>query len=103
MLEGLPQLTLNHGLMEFEYTANYTKVQSALHSQPEDVSVSSVVTDPAAIPDDSFRVAMTASMDTCGRLLLGIGSGGPWFSRLCGPFVIWDQLRFTFKMLMCSI
>ncbi|KAG0620348.1 hypothetical protein M758_4G209200 [Ceratodon purpureus] len=68
VLEGLPQLTLNHGLMEFEYTANYAKVQSALHSQPEDVSV---VTGPAAISDDSFQVAMTASMDACGRLLLG--------------------------------
>lgn len=76
MLEGLPQLKLNHGLMEFEYTANYTKVQSALHSQPEDVSVPSVVTDSAVIPDDGFRVALTASMDTSGRLLLGTISGG---------------------------
>jgi hypothetical protein len=77
VLEGLPQLKLNHGLMEFEYTANYTKIQSTLHSQAQDVSVPSVVTDPAAIPDDSFRVAMTASMDTSGRLLLGMVSGGP--------------------------
>ena len=74
MLEGLPQLTLNHGLMEFEYTANYAKVQRALHSQPEDASV---VTGPAAISDNSFQVAMTASMDACGRLLLGMGSGEP--------------------------
>ena len=76
VFEGLPQLKLNHGLMEFEYTANYTKVQSTLHSQSEDVSASSVVTDPAAIPDDSFRVAMTASMDNSGRLLLGMNSSG---------------------------
>jgi hypothetical protein len=77
VLEGLPQLKLKLGLMEFEYTANYTKIQSTLHSQAQDVSVPSVVTDPAAIPDDSFRVAMTASMDTSGRLLLGMVSGGP--------------------------
>lgn len=67
VLEGLPRLKLNHGLMEFEYTANYTKVRS---SQLEDVRVPSVVTDPG-IPDESFQVAMTASMDNSGRLLLG--------------------------------
>lgn len=73
VLEGLPLLKLNHGLMEFEYTANYTNVRS---SQLGDVSVPSVVTDPAAIPDDSFRVAMTASMDNSGRLLIGAGHCG---------------------------
>ena len=74
VLEGLPLVKLNHGLMEFEYTANYTKVRGTPFG---DVSVPSVVTNPAAaIPDDSFRVAMTASMDNSGRLLLGAGSGG---------------------------
>jgi len=72
VLEGLPLLKLNHGLMEFEYTANYTKTWS---SPLGDVSVPSGVTEPAAIPDDSFRIAMTASMDNSGRLLLGMGFG----------------------------
>jgi len=68
VLEGLPLLKLNHGLMEFEYTANYTKVRN---SPLGAVSVPSADTDPGATPDDSFQVAMTASMDMSGRLLLG--------------------------------
>ena len=94
VLEGLPLLKLNHGLMEFEYTANYTR---ARRSQLGDVSV---VTDPAAILDDGFRVAMTASMDSSGRLLLGTDSG-MGISLLNGASVfeiLWfhfqDDLRF---------
>lgn len=71
VLEGLPSLKINHGLMEFEYTANYTTAHSTQCSQPEDVSTPSLVTDPTVISHDSFRVAMTASTDKSGRLLLG--------------------------------
>lgn len=72
-LEGLPLQKLNHGLMEFEYTANYTKVRN---SPLGAVSVPPTVTDTGVTADDSFQVAMTASMDMSGRLLLGMGSGG---------------------------
>lgn len=89
MLEGLPYLQLKHGLMEFEYMANYNPVQTPqfshlLDSQepdPLDFEISSQPTAAGVMQDEDFGVAMTASMDPSGHLLLGmvhtrVGGGG---------------------------
>ncbi len=89
MLEGLPYLQLKHGLMEFEYTANYNPVQTPQFShlldsqEPDhlDFEISSQPTAAGVMHDEDFGVAMTASMDPSGHLLLGlvhtrVGGGG---------------------------
>ncbi len=80
MLEGLPYLQLKHGLMEFEYTANYNPVQTPQFShlldsqEPDhlDFEISSQTTAAGVMQDEDFGVAMTASMDPSGHLLLGM-------------------------------
>ncbi|CAK9271540.1 unnamed protein product [Sphagnum jensenii] len=79
VLEGLPYLQLKHGLMEFEYTANYNPVQTPQFShlldsqEPDhlDFEISSQPTAAGVMHDEDFGVAMTASMDPSGHLLLG--------------------------------
>jgi hypothetical protein len=80
VLEGLPYLQLKHGLMEFEYTANYNPVQTPQFShlldsqEPDhlDFEISSQPTAAGVMQDEDFGVAMTASMDPSGHLLLGM-------------------------------
>jgi hypothetical protein len=66
--------------MEFEYMANYNPVQTPqfshlLDSQEPghlDLEISSQPTAAGVMQDEDFGVAMTASMDPSGHLLLGM-------------------------------
>jgi hypothetical protein len=66
--------------MEFEYTANYNPVQTPQFShllgsqEPDhlDFEISSQPTAAGVMQDEDFGVAMTASMDPSGHLLLGM-------------------------------
>jgi hypothetical protein len=70
VLEGA-QLKLDHGLMEFEYTTNYHEEVSQHSLQPSDAMAFSEANTSMLEPHKAFGVAMTATIDTSGRLLLG--------------------------------
>lgn len=70
VLEGA-HLKLDHGLMEFEYTTNYCEEVSQQLLQPSDAMAFSKVNTSMLEPHKAFGVAMTATIDTSGRLLLG--------------------------------
>lgn len=70
-MEGLQHLELKHGLMEFEYTTNYGKLLGPQPSPMPGLQTAMEANAVAGGADEEFGVAMTASMDTSGRLLLG--------------------------------
>lgn len=62
MIEGFPHIQLNHALMEFEYSSNYSVTDATVHESTAGLSVTS----------DAAEVAMTLTSSQSGHLLLGI-------------------------------
>lgn len=86
VLEGLPQIVLNHGLMEAEYTANYSSPSKVKPTDIDSKGGSKVgetegVSGPVA-------VSFTATTDAKGRLLIGSSREFSGFGKSVTPETI---------------